>query len=283
MQLGYLYYDKKQYSKSIDNFRFVGNHSTDQGDVEKSRSAVLVIKEEMSLFSPRSMDMYFYSFYDSYQENYIANFIGHYNFKIAPMFYTGIYVNVYTDTRSKPELIYNDRYLDIGGFLRYNFLKNLFLEFRLGYAREFDLQKNSLNIEPLMVYFNRIGDARIYVSSSNSSKIDYYIDMYYAGLYDYMFRNAFGQIALQEVVRFHTGGYSYMESYLDQNVSVDSRKIDYNNYGEVGTGVRYHANIPFFPIIFVEPAYRVYLRGGTSMKNTFTVKAGFQFIFRTPL
>ncbi len=281
LQLGYMYYDDKKYSKSLENFRYVGSHSSDQKDVETSKSAAYIIKEEMSFYSRRSLDMYFYCFYDSYQENFIANFIGHYNWKIGPMFYTGFYLNVYTDTRSKPGLIYNDRYAEVGGFLRYNLLKNLFIEFRLGYAREIDLEKNTINIEPLIVYYNRIGDSRVYVSSSTSSKTDFYLDMYYAALYDYKFQNGFGQIALQEVARFHTGGYSYMEAYLDQNVSVDSRKVNYNNYAEIGTGLRYHANVPIFPVIFVEPSYRSYFYGG--IKNSFSLKVGFQFIFRTPL
>lgn len=281
LQLGYMYYDDKKFSKSLENFRYVGSHSNDQKDVETSKSAAYIIKEEMSFYAPRSMDLYFYNFYDTYQENYIANFIGHYNFKIAPQFYTGLYLNVYTDTRSQPNLIYNDRYAEIGGFLRYNFFKNLFIEFRLGYAREIDLEKNSINIEPLIVYYNRIGEARVYVSSSKSSKTDLYIDMYYAGLYDNKFKNGFGQIALQEVVRFHTGGYSYIEPYLVQNLSADTRKVNYNNYGEVGTGLRFHPNIPFFPGLFVQPMYRSYFYGG--LKNSFTIQGGFVFIFRTPL
>ena len=88
MQLGYMYYDSKQYSKSLQNFRYVGSHSSDQKDVETSKSAAFIIKEEMSFYAPRSMDMYFYSFYDSYQENYIANFVGHYNFKIESVLHT---------------------------------------------------------------------------------------------------------------------------------------------------------------------------------------------------
>lgn len=281
LQLGYMYYDDHQYSKSLENFNYVGSHSSDSRDVETSKSAALVIKEEMSYYAPRSLDLYFYGYYDSYQQNFISNFVGHYNYKIAPSFFTGLYFNVYTDTRSQPGLIYNDRYVEFGGFLSYYLMKNLITEFRIGYARELDINKTSVNLEGLLIYFNRIGDARIFVNNSNPNKVDFYLDMYYAGLYDYKFQNAFGQISLQEVVRFHTGGYSYMETYLDQNVEVDSRKVSYNNFAELGTGIRYHPNIPFFPVIFVEPAYRSYFYGG--MKNTFTLKFGFQFIFRTPL
>lgn len=281
MQLAYIYYEQKNYRKSLEYFRYVGSHSQDQKQVELSKSAAYVIKEEMSAYAARSMDLYFYNFYDTHQENYIANFVGHYNFRIAPSFYTGFYVNVYTDTRSTPEVIYNDRYLEFGGFLRYNFLKNLFLEFRLGYAREIDLNKNSINVEPLLVYFTRFGNARIFVNSSSSSKTDLYMDMYYAALYDNKFKNSFVQSAWQEVLRFHTGGYSYLEPYLVQNLSIDSRRLNYNNYGEVGGGLRFHADVPFFPVLFIEPVYRAYFYSG--IKSNFTVKGGFVFNFRTPL
>ena len=77
------------------------------------------------------------------------------------------------------------------------------------------------------------------------------------------------------------GGYSYIEPYLVQDLSADTRKVNYNNYGEVGTGLRFHANIPFFPVLFVQPTYRSYFYGG--LKNSFTIQGGFEFIFRTPL
>jgi hypothetical protein len=281
LQLGYIYYSQNKLDRSLKHFRYVGKHSTDDADLETSRSASFVIREELAAKAKTALDIYFYNFYDSYQENYIANFIGHYNFRIAPRFYTGFYIDLYTDSRSKPGLIYNDRFIELGGFLRYNLLKNLFIEFRLGYAREIDLDKSSINVKPMLVYFTRFGEAKVYVGRKATSKISTYIDLYYAAMYDYKFKNTFLQAAFQEVLRFHTGGYSYMESYLVQYGQFDSRKLDYNNYAEVGTGLRYHPNLVYFPSLFVEPTYKIYFYG--QMKNSFQIKAGFQFIFKTPL
>ena len=281
LQLGYIYYSQNKLDRSLKHFQYVGKHSTDDADLESSRSASFVIKEELAAKAKTALDIYFYNYYDSYQENYIANFIGHYNFRIAPQFYTGFYIDLYTDSRSKPELVYNDRFVEIGGFLRYNLLKNLFIEFRLGYAREIDLDKSSINFKPMLVYFTRFGEAKVYVGRKAASKISPYIDLYYAAMYDYKFKNTFLQVSFQEVLRFHTGGYSYMESYLVQYGQFDSRKLDYNNFAEFGTGLRYHPNLVYFPSLFVEPTYKAYFYG--NLKNSFQIKAGFQFIFKTPL
>lgn len=281
LQLGYIYYSQNKLDKSLMHFRYVGNHSNDQNDVETSKSAEYVIKDEIALFAPRSIDLYFYNFYDSYQANYIANLVGHYNFKIVNQFYTGFYLDVYTDSRSTPQLIYNDRFVEVGGFLRYNFLKNLFMEFRLGYAREIDKDSSKLNLKPMLIYYNRFGNARIFVSSKSTSRMGLYLDLYSSAMYDYKFKNAFLDGAFREVLRFNTGGYSYLESYLVQYAQFDSRRFDYNNYAEAGLGAKFHPNLAYFPSLFVEPTYKSYFYGVT--KNSFQVKAGFEFIFKTPL
>lgn len=281
MQLAYTYYDLKDYSRAITKFDYVAKHSTDPEEVEKARSSTFVIREELTFDTKRSLDVYFYNYYDSYQENYIANLVSHVNFKLAKSTYAGLYLDLYTDTKSTKTVVYNDRFIELGVFLRYHFLKNLFLEFRLGYAHQVDQDTSRINIKPLLVYFNRLGEAKIYVSSSKSSKISLYMDMYYAAMYDYKYKNSFLQVALQQVLRFHTGGYSYIENYLVETAQFDSRKLDYNNYFEVGTGVRFHPNISIFPTIFVEPTYKAYFYG--EKKNSFQVKAGFFFIFRTKL
>lgn len=281
MQLGYIYYDQRKLRSSLRQFSYVSRHSTDPSDVEKSRSATFIIKEELASTAKAALDLYFYNFYDSYQDNYIANFIGHYNYRIAPKFYTGFYIDLYTDTRSKPGLIYNDRFVELGGFFRYNLLKNLFFEFRIGYTREIDFDTSRINIKPMLVYFNRLGDAKVYVNSRSSKKTSLYLDMYYAAMYDYKFKNAFLQASFREAIRFGLTGYSYIENYLVQYVQFDSRKLDYNNYAEVGTGIRYHANVAYFPVLFVEPTYKVYFYG--ERKNSLQIKAGFEFIFKTPL
>lgn len=287
MQLGYLYYNQNRLDKSLKNFEYVGKHSTDSKDVEASRSASYVIKEQLALTANRSLDLYFYNFYESNQENYIANLVGHYNFKMAPKFYTGLYGDLYTDSRSKPGNIYNDRFVELGGFLRYNLLNNLFLEFRVGYARQIDQDKSDINIKPMLVYFTRFGEGKVYVNQSSKSKTSLFMDLYYAAMYDYKYRNTFLQATFQQVLRFHTGGYSFIESYLVEYAQFDSRKLDYNNYAEFGTGLRYKPNIPVFPVIFIEPTVKIYFFKNKETNilrtNTFQVKAGFQFIFRTPL
>jgi hypothetical protein len=287
MQLGYLYYNQNKLSKSLSNFEYVGKHSSDSKDVEASRSAVYVIKEQLALNANKSLDLYFYNFYESHQDNYIANLVAHYNFKMAPQFYTGLYADVYTDSRSRPGSIYNDRFLELGGFFRYNILKNLLLEFRLGYARKIDQDSSTINIKPILVYFTRFGEGKVYVNKSSQSKTSMFLDLYYAVMYDFKYKNAFAQATFNEVLRFHTGGYSYIESYLVQYAQFDSRKLDYNNYAEFGTGIRFKPNLPVFPVLFIEPTAKFYFFKDkvTNVKkeNTYQIKAGFQFIFRTPL
>jgi hypothetical protein len=281
LQLGYLYYEQRKLGKSLKHFDYVGRYTSNSQDRDLSKSASFVIREELANTSARSVDLYLYNLYDSYQENYIANFVGHYNFRIGPNFYTGPYIDVYTDTRSSRQLIYNDRFIEIGLFLRYNIIKNLFIEARTGYTRQIDLDSNKINLKPMLIYFNRFGDARVYVSSKGSSRTSLYMDIYYAAMYDYKYKNAFLQGTLQQVLRFHTGGYSYVENYLLQNLQFDGRKVDYNNYFEVGTGIRFKPNTIVFPVLFVEPTYKLYFFG--DRKGSFQIKAGFLFNFKTKL
>jgi hypothetical protein len=56
-------------------------------------------------------------------------------------------------------------------------LKNLLFEFRLGYAREIDLDTSRINIKPMLIYFNRLGDAKIYVNKNSASKTSLYLDL----------------------------------------------------------------------------------------------------------
>ncbi len=281
MQLAYIYYDQKKYSNSLKHFDYVGSHTTDPQEKEQSKSASLVLREELAGTSKRSIDLYFYNYYDSFQENYIANLVGHVNFRLGPGFYAGPYLDVYTDSRSTKALVYNDRFVELGLFFRYYIMKNLFFEGRLGFTRQIDLDSNKINIKPMLVYFNRFGDAKVYVSSKSSSKTSMYLDIYYAAMYDYKYKNAFLQGMLQQVLRFHTGGYSYVENYLFESGQFDGRKLDYNNYFEVGTGIRFKPNVMTFPVLFLEPTYKVYFFG--DKKNSFQIKAGFVFNFRAAL
>src|SRR4030095_13814380 len=114
LQLGFIYYDQKKLGNSLKHFDYVGKHSTVSKDVETARSASFVIRDELAYTAKRSIDIYFYNFYDTYQENYIANLVTHVNFLIAKRTYTGLYLDVYTDTRSRKDLIFNDRYIELG-------------------------------------------------------------------------------------------------------------------------------------------------------------------------
>lgn len=281
LQLAYILYDKKSYSRALTQFNYVGKYSTDPKEKELSKSAALVLKEELAYNSKTALELYLHNFYDSFQENYIANLVGHVNFKLGTGLYAGPYLDVYTDSRSTKNLIYNDRFVEIGLFLRYNILKNLFFEGRFGFTRQIDLDSSKINIKPMLVYFNRFGDAKVYVSSSSASKTSFYMDFYYAAMYDYKYKNAFLQGSLQQVLRFGTSGYGYVENYLLEAGQFDGRKLDYNNYFEVGTGLRFKPNVMVFPVLFVEPTYKVYFFG--NKKNSFQVKAGFVFNFRTKL
>ncbi len=229
--------------------------------------------KQKSSKSKRYLDIYFHNFYDSFQENYIANLIGHIHFGFGPNFFLGPYLDVYADSRSTKALIYNDRFIEIGFFMRYYLMQNLFFEGRIGYTRQIDLDSNKINFKPMLVYFNRFGDAKL--KADKTSKTSLYLDIYYAAMYDYKYKNAFLQGMLQQVIRFHTKGYSYVENYLFESGQFDGRKVDYNNYFEVGTGIRFKPNVLDFPVIFLEPTYKIYFFG--DRKNSFQIKAGFVF------
>lgn len=282
LQLAYIYYDKRNYKRSLIHFNSAGKYATNAQDKETALSSGFVVRDELANTAPRSLDIYFYNYYDTFQENYIANLVMHLNFRLGPNLYAGPYLDVYTDSRSSKALVYNDRFVEIGLFLRYNIMRNLFFEGRIGYTRQIDFDSNKINIKPMLVYFNRFGDARPYVSKgSNTSKTSLYLDIYYAAMYDYKYKNAFLQGIMHQVLRFHTGGYSYVENYLFQSAQFDGRRLDYNNYFEIGTGIRFKPNVMVFPVFFVEPSYKLYFFG--DRKGSFQIKAGFYFNYRTIL
>lgn len=248
------------------------NHSN-RDNMFYQEPAVLKLKESTSKAKKRHIDVYFHNFYDSYQENYIANFIGHVHFGVGPGFYMGPYLDVYADSKSSKALIYNDRFVEIGFFLRYYFFQNLYFEGRIGYTRQIDLDSNKINFKPMLVYFYRFGEPVFKRTKSTDPKTSLYLDIYYAAMYDYKYKNAFLQGILTQALRFSLKGYSYFENYLFESGQFDGRKVDYNNYFEIGTGVRFKPNMLVGPVIFVEPTYKVYFYG--DRKNSFQLKAGF--------
>lgn len=249
---------------------------TNQGILGKS-----IFNKNAAKDPKRIFELYFYNYYDSYQENYIANLVSHLSFRLSNSFYAGLYLDAYADSRSTSQLIYNDRFVEVGGFFRYYILQFFYFEFRLGFAHQIDLKKNTINAKPMLVFFYRFGEPVYYAKTKADRKIKPYLDIYYAAMYDLKYKNAFIQATFTEAFRIPTGGYGYVEPYLVQYLQFDSRKLDYNNYVEVGTGLRFKVNVKDFPIIFVEPTYKSYFFG--SRKNTFQIKAGFYFILNLPI
>lgn len=278
-----LYSNLKSESSAFRNINDKFKLSVSEKSINKSDNlfniepAVLKLKESTSKAKKRHVDVYFHNFYDSFQENYIANFIGHIHFGIGPGFYVGPYLDVYADSKSSKNLIYNDRFVEIGFFLRYFFFKNLYFEGRIGYTRQIDLDSNKINFKPLLVYFYRFGDPVFKRTKTTDPKTSMYLDIYYAAMYDYKYKNAFLQGILTQALRLSMKGYSYFENYLFQSGQFDGRKLDYNNYFEIGTGVRFKPNMLVGPVIFVEPTYKIYFFG--NRKNSFQIKAGFLLNF----
>jgi outer membrane protein assembly factor BamD (BamD/ComL family) len=289
LQLGYLYNDKKDYTKALDEFEFVYSKSKNRDEIDKAAQSKFYLKDMIINLSKRSTDIYFYNMYDSYQDNYISNFIGHINFKLWKNAFIGPYADAYLDAKSKTGNILNDRYVEGGGFFKYRFTDFIGFEFRAGYVNEIDYNKSSFNYKPILSMGTRFGNPSPYLSQKNTKNSYLYFDIFSTGLYDYKFRNLFGQLQLKEVFRYLTGGFSYMEFYLSQMTLADSKKLDYNNYLEVGSGISFKPNLINFPTLFLEATNKTFFIGpegkyfNGSLKNTFQVKAGFLINLKTLL
>jgi hypothetical protein len=289
LQLGYLYNDTKNYSKALEEFEYVKSKSKDREELDKSSQSAYYLKDMLINNSSRSTDLYFYNIYDSYQDNYISNLIGHLNFKVWKNAFIGPYADIYLDAKSKTGHILNDRYTEVGGFFKYRFTDFLGFELRTGFVHEIDYDKNSFNYKPILNAGTRLGNPLPYLSFQNTKKTYLYLDVYSSGLYDYKFRNLFGQFQLKEVLRYLTGGFSYFEFYLSQATLADSKQLDYNNYIEAGGGITFKPNSMNFPAIFLEATNKTFfvdqsgIYFGGSMKNTFQVKAGFLINLKTIL
>lgn len=271
---------KQKDNSKISNFNGFSSRISDSRKSELSTGNLqnpFRLKESTAKSNKKYIDVYFHNFYDTYQENYIANFIGHVHFGVGPNFFVGPYLDVYADSKSTKALIYNDRFVEIGFFLRYYFFKNLYFEGRIGYTRQIDLDSNKINFKPMLVYFYRFGEPVWKRTKSTDPKTSMYLDIYYAAMYDYKYKNAFLQGILTQALRFSLKGYSYFENYLFESGQFDGRKVDYNNYFEIGTGIRFKPNMMAGPVIFVEPTYKVYFFG--EKKNSFQIKAGFLLNF----
>lgn len=289
MQLGYLYSGLKRNEKALENFQYVEAFSTKSDDIDKANNAIYNLRQIITANARQSLNIYFYNAYDSYYQNYISNFLGHINFKLSKNVTDGFYVDAFMDSKSKQDYILDDRYIEVGGFLKMNFSENIGFEIRGGYAREIDLNKNSFVVKPILFMGTRLGEPAYYLGRKNFKTEYFYMDIYSAELYDSKFKNLFGQIQLKEVLRYMTGGYSYLEFYLSQSATGDSRQLDYNNYAEIGIGMDFKPNLVNFPALFIEATNKIYAIGSNGqffegpLKNTFQIKAGFIINFNTGL
>jgi tetratricopeptide (TPR) repeat protein len=290
MQLGYLYDATKKYANAYRSFEYVADYSTNPDEIDKARTSMYFMKDLMIKNSVTSLDLYFYNFYDSYYQNYVANLLTHINVRVAKGIYMGPYLETYLDSKSKPDYILNDRFFDIGGFTKFNLTDWMNFEVRVGYVREIDFKKNSLSFKPILSMGTRLGQSTFYKDRKSNKTENFYFDVYASGLYDYKFRNVFVDVLTKEVLRYLTGGYSYFEFYLKQEFALDSKKLDYNNYIDLGAGIAFKPNILNFPVLFVEGLSRNYLIGTNTndyfsgdLRNIFTVRAGFLIYYNTKL
>lgn len=289
LQLGYLYDATRNYEKAYNSFIKVLENTDDQDQIDKARISMYYMRDLMVRNAVASFELYFYNFYDTYYRNYVGNLIAHLNFKPTRGIYLGPYIDTYFDSRSTPEYILNDRYVEFGGFAKFNITDWMNFEVRAGYVREIDFKKNSFSFKPILTLGKRLGTASFYKASRSQNTENFYYDIYASALYDYKFKNVFATLLNREALQFMLGGYSYMEFYLKQELAVDTKKLDYNNYLDLGVGLAFKPNIQSFPVLFVEGLYRNFLVGSTGeylqgdIKNIFTVRAGFLLYYNTKL
>jgi tetratricopeptide (TPR) repeat protein len=289
MQLGYLYSETKSYANAYERFSYVAENSANPEEVDKSRTSMWYMRDLMIRNAKSSFDLYFYNMYDSYYHNYVSNLLAHINFKLTKGIYAGPYVETYLDSKSSTDNILNDRFFDIGGFTKFQLTDYMNLEVRIGYVREIDKKINSVSFKPILSLGTRLGTASFYKDRKTSKTENFYLDIYGVGLYDYKFRNVFAMLQLKEVLRYLTGGYSFMEFYVKQEASLDSKNLFYNNYLDLGAGIAFKPNLVSFPTLFVEAVSRNFLVDESGkwlngdFKSIFQVRGGFIIYFNSKL
>jgi len=268
LQLAYEYSGINN-DKAIEYAEYVEKNSKDPEEIKNAGKQKEYIKANIDASKTNFVDLYSYSIYDTYQENIISNNIIKYNNKIIKNLYAGIYADIYTDSKSSKSIIYNDRYVEGGAFVRYSFLPSLSFEVRAGYVREIDFEKSSFNFKPILSFSDRFG--------TDTKKTNYFLDVYSAALYDHKFENFFGQVTLRQVLAFNVNKSSGFETYLKESLLGDTKQFDYNNYAELGAGVAYVFKSVYLPTIFIEATNKFYFE--SSRPDSFQFKAGLLFNF----
>lgn len=277
MQLAYNYKQVGNVEKSLEYFRYVKLRSNDKDEkirAEKEISYMLNTGNYKNNF----LDIYSYDAYDTYQNNTIINVISRYNFNFATNFYAGPYFDTYLDTKSKPGEIYNDRYVEAGFFAKYNFFYFLSLELRGGFVRKIDYKESKFNFKPILTFSDKFGN---YDNLTGPSKLksgqNLYFDIYSAILYDHKFENFFFQGKGRQISAYPLSKSLNFEIYIVEQLFLDSKRFEYNNYLEVGGGTALQFRTIYAPYIFVEGTQKSYLQQEKS--SSFQIKAGLLFNF----
>lgn len=280
MQLAYIYDHEENFSKSYQYFLYVSKNSQDPKEKEQAEISASVMKDKQNRYAKRTIDFDVQSYYDSYQKNYITGLQGYYKFMLSKEVYVGPYLDVYTDSQSEPGNILNDRYIEFGLFGRFYALPILYFELRTGYIHEFDFDTSKISVSPRLVFGTRFGEGLNYITDNAKKKTGIFMDIFTIASYETKYKNGFSQTGITEVFRNNIKGYSYLDFFLRQSLTLDTRRLDYNNNLEFGGGIRYKPNLIYFPYFFVEPSYKFYLikdSQGNKRKGTFQVKAGISF------
>ena len=280
MQLAYNYKQAGNTEKSLEYFRYVKLRSKDSEEKTRAEKEIsyILYTGNTGNYKNNFLDLYSYDAYDSYQQNVIINVITRYNYNFANNFYAGPYFDTYLDTKSEPGNIYNDRYVEAGIFAKYNFFYFLSLEVRGGFVREIDYKESKFNFKPILTFSDKFGD---YDDFSGPSKLkssqNLYFDVYSALLYDHKFENVFFQAKGRQISAFPLSKSLNFEIYIVEQLLLDSKRIDYNNYLEVGGGATLQFRTIYAPAIFVEGTQKSYLQQEKS--SSFQIKAGLLFNF----
>ncbi len=277
MQLAYNYKQTGNIEKSLEYFRYVKLRSKDSEEKNRAEKEIYFMLNTGE-YKNNFLDLYSYDAYDSYQHNTIINVITRYNYNFATNFYAGPYFDTYLDTKSQPGEIYNDRYVEAGAFVKYNFFYFLSLEVRGGYVRKIDDKDSKFNFKPILTFSDKFGD---YDNLTGPSKLksgqNLYMDVYSALLYDHKFENFFFQLKGRQISAYPLAKSLNFEIYIVEQMLLDSKGFDYNNFLEVGGGAGLQIRTIYAPYIFIEGTQKSYLQQEKS--SSFQIKAGLLFNF----
>ena len=151
---------------------------------------------------------------------------------------------------------------------------------RVGWVHEFDFDTSRISVSPRIVGGFRIGDGLDFIPENAKKRTGIFADIFGILSYETKFKNGFAQFGLNEVFRYNIKGYSYLDFFTAQSLTLDSRRLDYNNNLVIGTGLKYKPNVSSFPVFFIEPNYKFYLIKdalGVKRTGTFQINAGISF------